>query len=255
MWKTQRNLGRGISLNREFFAGRTHPAHSEKGSRSMVDNSSRFTKGVILVVACDGSQGEELHEMLQGAGYQVVVTSGGQRGRDFELADKQLAVLFCPRDRWAHQLDPLSPDISVEVGLVHIDARRFDEAIVVCKKVANENPTFATAHICLASAYWGKHMYPQVIEERKVYGRLSGDRKSSEYAFAMEEGFRSGGWQGALSKGIEASLAQRKAGYSPPYNIATLYAELGDKEQAFEWLNTTYQEHGELLMCLNVLKD
>jgi len=150
----------------------------------------------------------------------------------------------------AHQLDPQSLAISVEVGTVYIDARRFDEAIVVCKKVANENPTFADAHTCLASAYWGKHMYPQVIEELKVYGRLSGDRDSSEYAFAMEEGFRSGGWQGALRKGIEISLAQRKAGYSPPYYIATLYAELGDKEQAFEWLNTTYQEHGELLMCL-----
>jgi tetratricopeptide (TPR) repeat protein len=150
----------------------------------------------------------------------------------------------------AHQLDPLSPDISVEVGIIYIDARRFDDAIVVCKKVANENPTFATAHFCLASAYWGKHMYPQVIEEQKVYGRFSGDRDSSEYAFAMEHGFSLGGWQGALRKGIEALLTQRKAGYSPPYYLATLYAELGDKEQAFEWLNTTYQEHGELLMCL-----
>jgi tetratricopeptide (TPR) repeat protein len=150
----------------------------------------------------------------------------------------------------AHRLDPLSPDIGVEVGIVYIDARRFDEAIVMCKKVANENPTFATAHSCLASAYWGKHMYPQVIEEQKVYGRLSGDRDSSEYASAMENGFRSGGWQGALRKGIETLLMQRKARYSPPYYVATLYAELGDKEQAFRWLNTTYQEHGELLMCL-----
>lgn len=151
----------------------------------------------------------------------------------------------------AHQLNPLSPDISVEVGIIYIDARRFDEAIVVCKKVANENPTFATAHTCLVSAYWGKRMYPQVIEEQKAYGRLSGDRDFSEYASAMENGFHSGGWHGALRKGIEALLTQRKAGYSPPYYIATLYADLGDKEQAFEWLNTTYQEHGELLMCLN----
>jgi tetratricopeptide (TPR) repeat protein len=63
----------------------------------------------------------------------------------------------------AHQLDPMSPDISVDIGIVYIDARRFDEAIAVCKKVANENSTFATAHSCLASAYWVKHMYPEVI--------------------------------------------------------------------------------------------
>jgi tetratricopeptide (TPR) repeat protein len=60
----------------------------------------------------------------------------------------------------AHQLDPLSPDISVEVGTVYILARRFDEAIVVCKKVANENPTFVDAHHCLASAYWGETHVP-----------------------------------------------------------------------------------------------
>ena len=150
----------------------------------------------------------------------------------------------------ARQLDPLSPDISVDLGIIHIDARRFDEAIVVCKKVANENPTFATAHSCLVYAYWGKRMYPQVIEEQKLYGQLSGDRQDFEYASAMEEGFRSGGWQGALTKGVEALLAQRKTGYSSPYYIATLYAELGDKEQAFQWLNTAFQEHDEGLMRL-----
>jgi len=49
------------------------------------------------VVACDASQGEELREMLQGAGYQVAVTSEAQRGLNFELAGMQLAVLFSSR--------------------------------------------------------------------------------------------------------------------------------------------------------------
>ena len=75
----------------------------------------------------------------------------------------------------AHQLDPLSPIISTVVGYVHVWARQYDEAIAVCKKMANENPTFAKAHECLANGYWGKRMYPQVIEEWKAYGQLSGD--------------------------------------------------------------------------------
>ena len=89
----------------------------------------------------------------------------------------------------AHQLDPLSPIISTVVGFVHIWARQYDEAIVVCKKVANENPTFAIAHDCLARAYWGKRMYPQVIEEWKAYGQLSGDRNESEFASAWNKDF------------------------------------------------------------------
>jgi CubicO group peptidase (beta-lactamase class C family) len=150
----------------------------------------------------------------------------------------------------AHQLDPLSLAISVDVGNVYTYARRFDEAIVVCRKVANENPTFADAHSCLANAYWGKKMYPQVIEEWKVYGRLTGERSDSDYAAALEQGFRSEGWKGALSKSIETLKDQRKTGNSVTYIIAEAYAELGDKEQAFQWLNTAFQEHDEGLMGL-----
>jgi len=64
----------------------------------------------------------------------------------------------------AHQLDPLSPVISLQVGHIHIWTRRYDEAIAVCKKVKDENPTFASAHDCLAKAYWGKRMYREVVE-------------------------------------------------------------------------------------------
>ena len=93
-------------------------------------------------------------------------------------------------------------------------------------------------------------MYPQVIDELKVYGQLSGDRSDAEFASALEQGFRSRGWKGALTKGIATQQAQRKSGYSSAYEIATLYADLGDKEQAFQWLNTAYQERDDGLVNL-----
>ena len=102
----------------------------------------------------------------------------------------------------------------------------------------------------LALAYWGKRMYPRVIEEWKAYGQLSGDRNESEFASAMEQGFRSAGWKGALTKGIEARQAQRKTGYFSAYQIAELYADLGDKDQAFRWLNIAYREHDPWLLGL-----
>jgi TolB-like protein len=146
----------------------------------------------------------------------------------------------------AHQLDPVSLIITEEVGDTHIKARQYDEAIVICKKLANENPTFASAHDCLRLAYWGKRMYPQVIQEWKSSAQLSGNRNDSDFASAMEQGFRSAGWKGALTKGIETRQAQRKNGYSSSYGIAMLYADLGDKDQAFWWLNTAYQERDGL---------
>ena len=102
------------------------------------------------------------------------------------------------------------------VGLVHKHARHYDEAITIFKKVATEEPTFADVHQLAAGAYWGKRMYPQ--------------------------GFRAGGWHGALTKGTEVRQGQRKNGYGSAYDIALLYADLGSKDEAFKWLDTAYRE-------------
>jgi tetratricopeptide (TPR) repeat protein len=160
---------------------------------------------------------------------------------------KQEAIAEADR---AHQLEPLSPVTTIAVGLVYTSMRQYDQAIQAFKKSVNDSPAFADAHRGLAFAYWGKRMYPQVIEEWKIYGQLCDDRNTSDFASAMEQGFHLGGWKSALTKGIEARLAQRKLGYSSAYDIATLYADLGDKDQAFHWLNTAYQERDVGLLGL-----
>jgi TolB-like protein/Tfp pilus assembly protein PilF len=150
----------------------------------------------------------------------------------------------------AHQLDPLSPIISRVIGSIQVTGRHYDEAISVCKELENENPTFATAHDCLAYAYWGKRMYPQVVEEWKTYAQLTGNPDDADYAAALDQGFRSSGWKGAVTQAIKVRQARRKTGYFSPYMIARLYADLGDKEQAFQWLDIAYREHDFLLVCV-----
>jgi eukaryotic-like serine/threonine-protein kinase len=142
----------------------------------------------------------------------------------------------------AHELDPLSPIIMFAAGAIRNDARQFDQAIEICKKLANEDPTFAQTHFCLAYGYWGKRMYPQVIEEFTTLGQLSGQRNISDFASALDEGFRSAGWKGALTKAIEVRKELRKTGYLDAYEIAKLYADLGQKDEAFKWLGMAYQE-------------
>src|SRR5947208_16598257 len=99
-------------------------------------------------------------------------------------------------------------------GEIRKDARQFDQAIEICKKVANENPTVAQTHFCLAYGYWGKRMYAHVIEEFTTLGQLSGERNTSDVAYAREEGFRPTGWNGAVTKAIAVRKQQRKTGYS-----------------------------------------
>jgi TolB-like protein/DNA-binding winged helix-turn-helix (wHTH) protein len=151
----------------------------------------------------------------------------------------------------AQELEPQSPIISRVVASVLVWTRHFDQAIAVCTKLAKNDPTFAIAHDCLAQAYWGKRMYSKVIEEWQIYGQLSGFPGDIESAAVMERGFQSAGWKGALTRVIEYRTAQRKTTYYSAFIIATFYADLGDKEQAFHWLNTAYQEHDWLLISLN----
>jgi len=151
----------------------------------------------------------------------------------------------------AHQLDPLSPIITRVTGGVLVWAHQYDAAIAICQKLVNENPTFAVAHDCLAYAYWGKRMYPQVVEEWVTYGRLSGNPADIAYGQALQEGFRSNGWKGALTKIIACRQALRNTSYSSPLTIARFYADLGDREQALSWLNTAYLEHDWTLIGLN----
>jgi TolB-like protein len=152
----------------------------------------------------------------------------------------------------AHQLDPLSPIIGFAQAQAYGNDRQFDKAIEICKKVSADNPTFFVAHVGLALSYWGEHKYAETIQEYAAAAQLAGDKNLSEFAAALDAGFRSGGWPAALRKAIEVSLAQRKAktGYVYPYSIAELYGDLGDKDHAFEWLNTAYQEHDESLVGL-----
>ena len=151
----------------------------------------------------------------------------------------------------ARELDPQSPVITRVAGGIRVWAHQYDEAIEICGKLVNDNPDFGIAHDCLAYAYWGKRMYPQVIEQWKICGKLSNNRSDVELGNVMERGFRSAGWRGAITNAIEFRLAQRKNGYASALAIARFYADLGDKEQAFHWLDIAYSEHDWLLIGLN----
>ena len=51
-------------------------------------------------------------------------------------------------------------------------------------------------------------------------------------------------------KGIEFRLAQRKNGYFSACEIASLYSDLEEKDQAFHWLDVAYQECDRNLLFL-----
>ena len=148
--------------------------------------------------------------------------------------------------RRAYQIDP-SLIAAVSPGIILVDARQFDQAIAELKQIVADNPKFAVAHQYLAKAYLGKRMYPETIEEWKAYGQSTGNPHDIAMAAVLEQGYKVGGWNEALQRGLAVRLAQRKTGYFSPYVIAEMYADLGDKDQAFYWLDIAYRERDQLI--------
>lgn len=152
----------------------------------------------------------------------------------------------------AHELDPLSPVITRVMGGTLLDAGQFDRAVQVCKQLVQENPTFPVGHDCLYFAYWKGHLYAQALAEDRIESQLTGNADEMELTSAMERGFQSGGWNGALAGAAAVLEARRAKSYVSPFMIARLYADMGQKDQAFDWLNRAFREHDRLLIGMNV---
>jgi tetratricopeptide (TPR) repeat protein len=110
------------------------------------------------------------------------------------------------------------------LGQAYFAAHQFDKAIETFQKMIVEEPNFGRAHTGLAIAYWGSHQYAKAIQEYKTGAELEGDKTAAAFAAALDSGFRSGGWPGALRNAAEALIARRKAnaGYVSPFRIAGL---------------------------------
>ncbi len=149
----------------------------------------------------------------------------------------------------ARQLDPLSPVMGMALGSVYFTARQVDKSVEIFQKLIADNPTFVPGHTQLANSYQAEHKYAEMIQEMKIAAQLQDDKDFSEVVTALDTGFRSGGWVNAERKGLEVVLGQRKtkSSYISPYSIAQVYADLGDKDHVFEWLNTAYQERDTTL--------
>ncbi len=150
----------------------------------------------------------------------------------------------------AVELDPLSLIINALNGYhLHL-ARRDDEAIARLKKTVELDSNFWIAHQFLGMAYIEKKMYPEAISEFSQAVKLSGGNSEplalNGYASVLSGDTAKGR---AVLKELKSLESQR---YVPPSNLALLSYILGEKDEAFSWLEKAYQDRDIRLCRLKV---
>jgi eukaryotic-like serine/threonine-protein kinase len=145
----------------------------------------------------------------------------------------------------AQELDPTSLIVSATVAYVYYNTHRYDEAIEQCRRTLMLDPNFFGARRYLALALAQKGAYPEAIAEaQRAVERSKGSAVvKAEYGSTLALA----GKRAEAERIIEELSQNSTQGYLSPYHIATIYACLGDKDEAFEWLRKTADEQGDFL--------
>jgi TolB-like protein/Tfp pilus assembly protein PilF len=145
----------------------------------------------------------------------------------------------------AQGLDPLSPIIGENVSEAYILKNDFDSAIEQSRKALELDPNFAYSHRNIGYAYLGQRRneaataeFQKAVELSK---RASEDLGALGYCYAIT-GRRDGAL--AILKELDERYARRE---SLGIYLAIVNAGLGDKDQAFAWLEKDFQQRSSVL--------
>ncbi|CAN5442462.1 hypothetical protein BH18ACI2_BH18ACI2_07710 [soil metagenome] len=141
----------------------------------------------------------------------------------------------------AQELDPRSPVIAAAVANILYLARRYDEAIEQSRQALDLDPGSVAAHVVMrwASEKKGAHDAAFAIYEKER--AFAGDTPTTKAKHAHV--LASTGRAAAAQKILQELLAQRQRQAVTPYEIAVIYALLGDKDSAFKWLAQASKDH------------
>jgi eukaryotic-like serine/threonine-protein kinase len=145
----------------------------------------------------------------------------------------------------AHELDPLSPIIAANVARAYILVGDLEAAIANANNSIELDPNFAQTHETLALAYQKQGRHDEAIVEAKKAVELSG-RAGRQlgvlgYCYAVAK-------KRSEALMILRELEEKYAGReSTAADLAGVYAGLGDKDQAFAWLEKDFQDRSGTL--------
>jgi tetratricopeptide (TPR) repeat protein len=143
----------------------------------------------------------------------------GEATREYELAQR---------------LDPKND----RMADAFYEMRQYDRAEELYKSQSQMRPSDFGPHMQLANIYALTNRHAEAIAEWQKMGTVLEYREMAE---AMGRAYKAAGYRNALrvfTKRLEQSSSKA---YIPPWFIASIYGYLGDKDQAFAWLEKAYE--------------
>jgi TolB-like protein/cytochrome c-type biogenesis protein CcmH/NrfG len=155
----------------------------------------------------------------------------------------------------AYQLDPFSTAVNMNIGLRYYEAERFDEAEAQFKKTIELSPEYPMAYWYLSDLYFYRGDYEESLALGEKAGVLmksetpeSSARKVSEFRAALKTGGVKGYWKRVL----DYELEEYNKGLVPAFFVAGIFAELGDADASFEWLEKSFKDRENDLTYLKI---
>ena len=135
-------------------------------------------------------------------------------------------------------------------GLTYFYARKYDQAEAQLKKAIELNPDFFVSYYHLAWLDSQAGQYENAISELTKGRLLSGNdqvvKSAASQDALLRKAFRA---EGATGFWQQLLKSEREIG---EFDSPQLYARLGDKQRALEWLDRNYEERRALGTLLNV---
>jgi tetratricopeptide (TPR) repeat protein len=124
----------------------------------------------------------------------------------------------------------------------YLYTRQYNRTIEEGKKIVEIDPTFANVHIHMSQAYLYSGKYDLWLDEWEKTATLNDDPEDLALVRAVRKEYSKSGFHAAMTRLAELQQEQSKRFYIDPAFIAADYAIIGDKDQAFAWLEKAYAE-------------
>jgi tetratricopeptide (TPR) repeat protein len=149
----------------------------------------------------------------------------------------------------AQEVDPLTLLIHAAVARPYYNARRYDEAIAQSRKTLLLDSTFHRAHYWLGLSYEQLSRLTDAIRELEYTVAQS---PISLYQGALGHAYAVAGQRTKALRVLDELQARSDSSYVSPFDIATIYAGLGDRAKTLEYLEKAYQGRVPYLVFLAV---